>query len=117
MLESQHRTEGDPMRHTANETTTHTRTRLIKSLDNQHPVTITYLKEDKDDTGRKTGHPVETVRAVEIYDLVVTIPGDILIHAMDRTTAEARSRRLDRLVPSTAHRTEYTVDRPDADDK
>src|SRR5690606_13891162 len=117
MLESQHRTEGDPMRHTANETTTHTLTRLIKSLDNQHPVTITYLKEDKDDTGRKTGHLVETVRTVEIYDLVVTNAGDILIKAMDRTTGEARSFRLDRLVSYTVHRTEYTVDRPDADDQ
>lgn len=105
------------MRHTANETTTHTLTRLIKALDNQHPVTITYLKEDKDDTGRKTGHLVETVRTVEIYDLVVTNAGDILIKAMDRTTGEARSFRLDRLVSYTVHRTEYTVDRPDADDK
>jgi predicted DNA-binding transcriptional regulator YafY len=105
------------MRHTDRETTTQTLTRLIKALDNQHPVTITYLKEDKDDTGRKTGHLVETVRTVEIYDLVVTNAGDILIKAMDRTTGEARSFRLDRLVSYTVHRTEYTVDRPAADTK
>lgn len=104
------------MRHAANETTTQTLTRLIKALDTQHPVTVSYLKEEKDDAGRKTGRLVETVRTIEIYDVVVSAAGDILLKAMDRETGEARSFRVDRLVAYTVHRTEYTVARPAADD-
>jgi predicted DNA-binding transcriptional regulator YafY len=95
------------MRHTANETTTSTLTRLIKALDNQHPVTITYVKAD-DST---------TIRTIEIFDIVVSAAGDILLKAMDRETGEARTFRLDRLVSYTVHRTAYVVARPAADDK
>ncbi|NED75266.1 WYL domain-containing protein [Streptomyces sp. SID9944] len=103
------------MRHTKNETTTRTLTRLIAALDHQHPVTITYLKEEKDDADRRTGRLVETVRTVEIFDIVVSAAGDILLKAMDRETGEARTFRLDRLVAYTIHRTAYTVARPAAD--
>lgn len=95
------------MRHTKNETTTQTLTRLIKALDAKHPITITYVKAD--DT--------TTVRTIEIYDIVVSSAGDILLKAMDRETGEARSFRLDRLVSYTVHRTEYVIPRPAADDK
>jgi predicted DNA-binding transcriptional regulator YafY len=95
------------MRHTKNETTTHTLTRLITALDKQHPVTITYVKADG----------TETIRTIEIYDIVISAAGDILLKAMDRETGEARSFRLDRLVSYTIHRTAYTVERPVADDK
>jgi predicted DNA-binding transcriptional regulator YafY len=105
------------MRRTANETTTQTLTRLIKALDAKHPVTITYLKEEKDNAGRKTGRLVETVRTIEIYDVVVSAAGDILLKAMDRETGESRSFRLDRLVAYTVHRTAYVLARPAADDK
>lgn len=94
------------MRHTTNETTTQTLTRLIKALDAKHPVTITYIKADG----------TETIRTIEIYDIVVSAAGDILLKAMDRETSEARSFRLDRLVSYTVHRTEYTVPRPAADE-
>lgn len=104
------------MRHTNRETSTTTLTRLIKALDAHHPVTITYLKEEKDDAGRKTGQLVETVRTIEILDFVVTQAGDILIKALDRETGEARSWRLDRLVAYTVHRTAYTVEAPAADE-
>lgn len=104
------------MKHTANETTTQTLTRLIKVLDKQHPVTITYLKEEKDENGRKTGRLVETVRTIEIFDVVISQAGDILIKAMDRETGEARSFRLDRIQAYTIHRTAYVVERPAADD-
>lgn len=104
------------MRHTANETSTTTLTRLIKALDAKHPVTVSYLKEEKDDAGRKTGRLVGTVRTLEIYDVVVSAAGDILLKAMDRETGESRSFRLDRIVSYTTHRTEYTVDRPAADE-
>lgn len=105
------------MRHTANETTTQTLTRLIKAADRQHPVTLAYLKEEKDDNGKRTGRLVETVRTVEIYDFTVTAAGDIVIKAMDRSTGESRSFRLDRIRTYSIHRTRYLVARPAADDK
>lgn len=94
------------MRHTKNETTTQTLTRLITALDKQQPVTITYIKAD--DT--------TTIRTIEIYDIVVSNAGDILLKTMDRETGEARSFRIDRLVSYTIHRTAYTVARPAADE-
>jgi len=94
------------MRHTKDETSTTTLTRLIKALDAKHPVTITYIKAD--DT--------VTVRTIEIYDITVSAAGDIVLKAMDRETGEARSFRLDRLVSYTIHRTAYTVARPAADE-
>jgi predicted DNA-binding transcriptional regulator YafY len=105
------------MRLTKNETSTATLTRLIKASDRQHPITIAYLKEEKDENGRKTGALVETVRTVEIYDFTVTAAGDIVIKAMDRSTGEARSFRLDRVRTYSIHRTRYLVARPVADDK
>jgi predicted DNA-binding transcriptional regulator YafY len=95
------------MRHTKNETTTQTLTRLIKALDAKHPVTITYTKSD--DT--------TTIRTIEIADIIVTAAGDIVLRAMDRETGEMRSFRTDRISSYTVHRTAYTVARPAADDK
>jgi len=100
------------MRHTNRETTTRTLTRLIKALDNQHPVTITYLKEGKDENGKRTGHLVETIRTVEIYDFYVSAAGDILAKAMDRESGEHRDFRIDRLISYTVHRTAYLIERP-----
>jgi predicted DNA-binding transcriptional regulator YafY len=105
------------MRHAKNETSTTTLTRLIKAADRQHPVTLAYLKEEKDDNGRKTGALVETVRTVEIYDFTVSAAGDIVIKAMDRSTGEARSFRLDRIRTYSIHRTRYLVERPAPADK
>ena len=100
------------MRHTKNETTTQTLTRLIKATDRQHPVTITALKEEKDDNGKKTGRLVPTVRTVEIYDFYVSAAGHILLKAMDRETGERREFRIDRLISYTIHRTSYRIARP-----
>lgn len=94
------------MRHTTNETTTHTLTRLIKALDNQHPVTITYVKADG----------TETIRTIEITDVIVTNAGDIVLRAADRDTREMRSFRTDRIVSYTVHRTAYIVELPAADE-
>lgn len=104
------------MRHTNRETSTQTLTRLIKAHDRQHPVTITALKEEKDEKGKKTGHLVPTVRTIEIYDFYVSNAGHILIVAMDRETGERREFRLDRLISYTVHRTSYRVARPAAAD-
>lgn len=103
------------MKRTANETSTTTLTRLIKALDRQHPVTISALKEEKDEAGKRTGRLIETTRTIEIYDITVSQAGDILIKAMDRSTGEARSFRLDRIQAYSIHRTRYLVARPAAD--
>lgn len=105
------------MRHTKNETSTTTLTRLIKAADRQHPVTLTVLKEEKDEAGKKTGRLVETTRTIEIYDFYASAAGDIVIKAMDRSTGEGRSFRLDRIQSYSIHRTRYLVARPVADDK
>ncbi|OXS35396.1 WYL domain-containing protein [Streptomyces sp. XY006] len=94
------------MRHTNRETTTHTLTRLIKALDAKHPVTITYIKADGS----------ETIRTIEIADILVTTAGDIVLRAADRDTQEMRSFRLDRIQTYTVHRSTYTVARPAADE-
>jgi predicted DNA-binding transcriptional regulator YafY len=94
------------MRHTSRETSTQTLTRLIKALDAKHPVTITYVKADGS----------ETIRTIEIHDVIVTAAGDIVLRAMDRDTAEMRSFRTDRIVSYTVHRTAYVVARLVADE-
>lgn len=90
---------------TAAETSDRTLTRLIRAMDHQHPVTVTYTKADGS----------ETLRTIEIYDVTTSKAGDIVIKAMDRTSGESRSFRLDRLVAYTVHRTAYTVPRPTVD--
>ncbi|MHB9857629.1 WYL domain-containing protein [Streptomyces sp. YIM S03343] len=94
------------MRHTKNETTTQTLTRLITALDKQQPVTITYTKADG----------TETIRTIEIADVIVTNAGDIVLRAMDRDSLEMRSFRTDRIVSYTVHRTAYVLERPAADE-
>jgi len=103
------------MRHTKNETVTQTLTRLIKALDNQHPVTITYLKEEKDENGKRTGRLIETIRTIEIHNVFVSQAGDILVRALDRETGEIRSFRVDRIQAYTIHRTAYLIPVPAAD--
>lgn len=95
------------MRHTANETSTQTLTRLITALDKQQPVTITYTKSDGS----------TTIRTIEIFNVIVSNAGDILVRAIDRETREVRSFRIDRIVSYTTHRTAYVIDRPAADAK
>ncbi|MGW4670093.1 hypothetical protein [Streptomyces sp. NPDC004324] len=104
------------MRHTATETSTTTLTRLIKAMDRQHPVTITALKEEKDEHGKRTGRLIETTRTIEIFNVIVTEAGHIVLRAMDRETGEMRSFRTDRLISYTVHRTRYLVARPIANE-
>lgn len=105
------------MRHTKNETSTQTLTRLIKALDRQQPVSVSYLKEEKDEAGKRTGRLVETVRTLEIFNVFVSLAGDILIRAVDRETKEVRSFRVDRIQAYTVHRTAHVIERPVADAK
>lgn len=95
------------MRHTKNETSTQTLTRLITALDKTQPVTITYIKADG----------TETIRTIEIHNVTVSQAGDILVRAMDRETGEMRSFRIDRIQAYTIHRTGYLVPVPAVDDR
>ncbi|MFC7794556.1 hypothetical protein [Streptomyces cinereoruber] len=101
------------MKHTNNQTTTQTLTDLYKSLDRQHPITATFLKEEKTDTGKKTGHLVEDVRTLEIFEIRTTRDGHIVFEAMDRETREPRTVRIDRLLTYTVHRMGYVLERPE----
>lgn len=94
------------MRHTKNETSTQTLTRLITALDKQQPVTITYIKADG----------TQTIRTIEIHDVIVTNAGDIVLRAADRDTQELRSFRTDRIVSYTVHRTAYVIELPAAEE-
>ncbi|MER7707209.1 WYL domain-containing protein [Kitasatospora sp. NPDC097605] len=84
---------------TANTATTSTR--LIKAMDRQHPVTISYVKEDGE----------RTVRTIEIFDFTISKDGHVLILAMQRSNGERRSFRLDRITAYTIHRTRYLIER------
>lgn len=84
---------------TASETTDRTLARLIRAMDNQHPVTITYTKADG----------TETLRTIEIHDVTTTKAGNFILRAIDRESGEKKSWRLDRISHYTIHRTAYTV--------
>lgn len=84
---------------TKNETESQTLARLIRAMDHQHPVTVTYTKADGS----------ETLRTIEINDVTTTKAGDIVIKAMDRDSQDKRSFRLDRISHYSIHRTGYTV--------
>jgi len=99
------------MKLTKNQTSARTLTDLYRAMDRQHPVTITALKEEKDERGRKTGNLVPTIRTLELYDIQVTAAGNVLLIGMDRETGKRRSFRLDRVLSYTAHRTAYLVPR------
>lgn len=90
------------MRRTAAETEHQTTLRLMRAMDRQQPVTITYLKADG----------TETIRTIETYAIEVSNAGDILLKVMDRQSQDRRTFRLDRIVSYTVHRSGYTVPRP-----
>jgi predicted DNA-binding transcriptional regulator YafY len=85
---------------------------MLHAMDRRFPVTITYLKEEKDAAGRKTGRLVETVRTVEIHSYQTTKAGNVILRAADRETGEMRTWRLDRIHAYTTHRTTYVVPAP-----
>lgn len=103
---------GDTMKHTATQTTTKTLADLYRALDHQHVITVSFLKEEKDDAGKKTGRLVETVRSLELYEIRTTRDGRIVFEAMDRATGEPRTVRVDQVLSYTVHRMAYVLDRP-----
>lgn len=80
-----------------------TTTRLIKAMDRQHPVTLTYTEENGD----------IVVRTVEIYDFAVSEAGNVLVKLVKRGSGEHRTYRLDRITAYTVHRTRYLMPRED----
>lgn len=104
------------MRHTNRQTTTRTLTDLFRALDRRYPVTITYLKEEKDQAGKCTGNRTETIRTIETIDVLTTAAGNIIVRAMDRETREARSFSLRWITAYTLHRSAYRVERPEPED-
>ncbi|RSS43849.1 WYL domain-containing protein [Streptomyces sp. WAC08241] len=101
------------MKHTNRQTQHHTLTDLYKALDRQHAATITCLKEEKNTAGKKTGHLVQDIRTLEIYEIRTTRDGHIVIEAMDRQSGETRTVRVDRILTYTLHRIGYTLTRPE----
>ncbi|MFD3516312.1 hypothetical protein [Streptomyces sp. NPDC058657] len=101
------------MRHTNTQTTTRTLTDLYRALDHQRPVTLTFLKEEKDDAGRRTGRLITTVRTLELYEVSTTAEGHIVIKGMDRDSEETRTVRVDRILTYTTHRMAYALTRPE----
>lgn len=90
------------MKLTKNQTEQATLAALLHAADKRHPVTITYTKADG----------TETLRTIEIAECRTTKQGAIILRAMDRTSGELRTWRLDRIVAYTIHRTAYTVPVP-----
>lgn len=76
-----------------------TAARLHRAVRKAQPVTVSYVKADGE----------ETVRTVEPTALKTTKAGDVIVQAVDRTSAETRSFRLDRITAYTIHRTAFTA--------
>jgi predicted DNA-binding transcriptional regulator YafY len=93
------------MQLTAAESPDRTLARLVRAMDRQYPVTMTYTKADG----------TETIRTIEVYDVATTAAGDIVLKSMDRESGEKRTWRTDRITAYTVHRSTYTVPREETD--
>ncbi|WP_399554180.1 hypothetical protein OG582_40345 (plasmid) [Streptomyces anulatus] len=102
------------MKHTNRQTVTKTLQDMERSIARRHLVTLTFLKEEKDAAGKKTGRLVEDVRSMELYDIRTTRAGHLILKGMDRATGEARTVRVDRLRAYTCHRMAFVLTRPEA---
>jgi predicted DNA-binding transcriptional regulator YafY len=96
---------------------------LHTAIMRERPITITYLEEEKDRNGIRTGrkdengNPVlsETVRTIEPYSIIkVESSGNHLIKTMDRESGQHRSWRLDRIQTYTVHRGRFLIERPES---
>ncbi|MFW3477373.1 hypothetical protein [Streptomyces microflavus] len=114
MLAAHHETRGHQMRHTKRQTGTKTLQDMERSIARRHLVTLTFLKEEKDAAGKKTGRLIEDVRSMELYDIRTTRAGHLILKGMDRATGEARTVRVDRLRAYTCHKMAFVLTRPEA---
>ncbi|HET6354674.1 WYL domain-containing protein [Streptomyces sp.] len=90
------------MKHTARQTSTRTLADLIRAMDGQRAVTITYIDSDGE----------ESVRTIEIHDIRTTNKGRIIVRAMCRTRGEMRTFHPERIASYTIHRMRFVLDAP-----
>lgn len=76
-------------------------TALANAIGAQCPVLITYVAADGE----------QTTRTIEPYELTGTREGHVLVRAMDRRSADARSFRLDRITHLSVLSGPFVLDR------
>ncbi|WP_331745521.1 WYL domain-containing protein [Streptomyces virginiae] len=91
------------MKITAGQTTTRTLTDLIRAMDGQRATTITYVDSKGD----------ESVRTIEIHNLLTTSKGGLIVRAMCRTRGEMRSFTLEQIKAYTVHRIRFVLAVPE----
>ncbi|MFD0269577.1 WYL domain-containing protein [Streptomyces yangpuensis] len=91
------------MKITAGQTTTRTLTDLIRAMDGQRATTITYV----DSKGE------ESVRTIEIHNILTTSKGGIIVKAMCRTRGEMRTFTLEQIKAYTVHRIRFVLAVPE----
>ncbi|TDU67844.1 WYL domain-containing protein [Streptomyces sp. KS 21] len=91
------------MKITAGQTTTRTLTDLIRAMDGQRATTITYVDSKGD----------ESVRTIEIHNILTTSKGGIIVRAMCRTRGEMRTFTLEQIKAYTVHRIRFVLAVPE----
>lgn len=91
------------MKITAGQTTTRTLTDLIRAMDGQRATTITYVDSKGD----------ESVRTIEIHNILTTSKGGIVVRAMCRTRGEMRTFTLEQIKAYTVHRIRFVLAVPE----
>ncbi|MFJ6252637.1 MULTISPECIES: WYL domain-containing protein [unclassified Streptomyces] len=87
------------MKITSGQTSARTLTDLIRAMDGQRATTITYV----DSKGE------ESVRTIEIHNILTTGKGDIIVRAMCRTRGEMRTFNLEQIKAYTVHRIGFVL--------
>ncbi|MGW6562593.1 WYL domain-containing protein [Streptomyces hydrogenans] len=90
------------MKITAGQTSTRTLADLIRAMDGQRAVTITYVDNKGD----------ETVRTIEIHNVLTTSKGGIVLRAMCRARGEMRTFSVEQIVAYTVHRIRFVLSVP-----
>ncbi|MFI7359735.1 WYL domain-containing protein [Streptomyces avidinii] len=91
------------MKITAGQTSTRTLTDLIRAMDGQRAVTITYV----DSKGE------ESVRTIEIHNILTTSKGGLIVRAMCRARGEMRTFSLEQIKAYTVHRIRFVLAVPE----
>ncbi len=91
------------MKITAGQTTTRTLTDLIRAMDGQRATTITYVDSKGD----------ESVRTIEIHNILTTSKGGLIVRAMCRTRGEMRTFTLEQIKAYTVHRIRFVLAVPE----
>ncbi|MGY3341148.1 putative DNA-binding transcriptional regulator YafY [Streptomyces filamentosus] len=90
------------MKITAGQTSARTLADLIRAMDGQRAVTITYVD----------GKGEETVRTIEIHNVLTTSKGGIILRAMCRTRGEMRTFSVEQVTAYTVHRIRFVLPVP-----